>query len=82
MNCLERWAIESESLVREIKVSRLDLIPKYCGTRETLQELTPIDVFRKRLEAEEGMDEKSAEDLLQAFHEITNQVSLPLNGED
>ncbi|MBN1227892.1 MAG: exonuclease SbcCD subunit D C-terminal domain-containing protein [Deltaproteobacteria bacterium] len=38
--------------------------------RETLQELTPIDVFRKRLEAEEGIDEKIAEDLLHAFNEI------------
>ena len=42
--------------------------------RETLQELTPVDVFRKRLEVEEGMDEKKAEDLLRAFHEIVNQL--------
>ncbi|MCP4757209.1 MAG: exonuclease subunit SbcD [Proteobacteria bacterium] len=49
--------------------------------QETLQELTPLDVFRKRLQAEEGLDEEEEKNLLLAFNEIINRVDQREIGE-
>ncbi len=63
---LEVLAIKN---VRQFGPHRLQQSQK----QETLQELSPTEVFRKRIQMEEGIEEDS-ENLLQAFNEILNRV--------
>lgn len=74
---LREYAQEHELIILAIKIDRSEKILEAKELKVTsLDELLPIDVFTRRLEAEELEDEKFVEELRLNFKQVVEKVSL------